>query len=116
MQTVVLDANALLMPFEVRINLDLAISGLLGDARCVVPGPILGELKRLDHRFAKAALELARRYEVIQTENTGDKAVLEAALRTDGCVLTNDRELRSSLRKLGIRVIHLRSGTHLVID
>ena len=55
MQTVVLDTNALLMPFEIRINLDLALRELLGDARIVVPGPLVGELKHLDHRVAKAA-------------------------------------------------------------
>ena len=68
MQTVVLDTNALLMPFEIRINLDLALRDLLGDTRIVVPGPLVGELKHLDHRFAKAAIALARKYEIIPTE------------------------------------------------
>ncbi|MDR3282530.1 MAG: twitching motility protein PilT [Candidatus Methanoplasma sp.] len=116
MQTVVLDTNALLMPFEIRINLDVALRDLLGEVRCVVPGPLIGELKRLDHKYAKAALELARRYEIIQTENDGDKAVMEVAIATDGYVLTNDKDLRSSLRKIGVPVIYLRSGTHLVTN
>ncbi|MCL1811798.1 MAG: hypothetical protein FWG41_06275, partial [Methanomassiliicoccaceae archaeon] len=82
MQTVVLDTNALLMPFEIRLNLDLALADLLGEVRCVVPGPLIGELKHLDHKFSKAALELARKYEIVQTTLSGDGAVIEAAVAT----------------------------------
>ena len=116
MQTVVLDTNALLMPFEIRINLDLALRDLLGEARIVVPGPLVGELKHLDHRFAKAAIALARKYEIIPTEYTGDNAVVELAFKTGGYVLTNDKELRRRLRKENVPIIYLRSDTHLAID
>jgi len=116
MQTVVLDTNALLMPFEIRINLDLALKDLLGDVRCVVPGPLIGELKHLDHKFAKAALELARRYEIMQTTLFGDDAVVEIALLTGGYILTNDKDLRARARKQGIPLVYLRSGTHLVVE
>jgi len=116
MQTVVLDANALLMPFELRINIDIALRDLLGDVRCVVPGPIIGELKRLKHRFSKASVELARKYEIIPTKSSGDDAVIEIARMTQGYVLTNDKELRQRLRAEGIQLIYLRSGTHLVLE
>ncbi|MDR0509118.1 MAG: twitching motility protein PilT [Candidatus Methanoplasma sp.] len=116
MQTVVLDTNALLMPFEIRINLDLALSDLLGDVRCVVPGPLIGELKHLDHKFSKAALELARKYEIVQTTLSGDEAVIEVAHSTGGYILTNDKSLRARARKEGIPLIYLRSSTHLVIE
>jgi len=116
MQTVVLDTNALLMPFEIRINLDLALRDLLGDVRCIVPGPLVGELKHLDHKFAKAALELARRYEIVQTTLSGDDAVIEAAVSSGGYILTNDKDLRARARKQGIPLIYLRSGTHLVLE
>lgn len=116
MQTVVLDTNALLMPFELKMNLDVAVLNLMGDARMVVPGPLIGELKHLDNKYAKVALELARKYEIIQSDKGGDDAVLDVALRTNGFVLTNDKELRRRARKLQIPVIYLRSGTHLVMD
>ena len=116
MQTVVLDTNALLMPFEVRINLDLSVRDLLGDVRFVVPGPLLGELKHLDHRFASAAIDLARKYEIIPTEASGDDSVVELALKTGGYVLTNDKELMRRLRKLRVPLVYLRSGTHLVVE
>ncbi len=116
MQTVVLDTNALLMPFEIGINLDLALQELLGDARIVVPGPLVGELKHLDHKYAKAAIALARKYEIIPTEHSGDDAVVELAYHTKGYVLTNDKEFRRRLRKERVPIILLRSGTHLEID
>jgi len=116
MQTVVLDTNALLMPFEIKINLDLALRDLLGDVRCIVPGPLVGELKHLDHKFAKAALELARKYEIVQTTLSGDDAVIEAAVSSGGYILTNDKDLRVRARAQEIPLIYLRSGTHLVLE
>lgn len=116
MPTVVLDTNALLMPFEIRLNLDLALKELVGDAHIVVPGPLIGELKKLNHRHAKAALKLARTYDIVHTESTGDEAVVELALETGGYVLTNDKELRRKLRDKRVPLIYLRSGTHLVLE
>lgn len=116
MQTVVLDTNALLMPFEIRLNLDIAIRDLLGECRIVVPGPLIGELKNLDHKFSKAALKLARSYEIVHTESSGDDSVMELALATGGYVLTNDKELRRKLREKRIPLMYLRSGTHLVVE
>ena len=113
---VILDTNALLMPFEIRMNLDLEIQRVLGDVRFIIPGPIIGELKHLKHKYSKVALELARRYDIIQTEATGDAAIIELAERTGAFVLTNDRELRNELRKKGIPLVYLRSGNHLVAE
>ena len=113
---VILDTNALLMPFEIRINLDLAVRNVLGEVHFIVPGPIIGELKRLDNKFASVALELARRYDIVQTESSGDAAIIELALSTGAYVLTNDRDLRSKLRKRGVPLLYLRSGTHLVAE
>ncbi|MCL2785715.1 MAG: twitching motility protein PilT [Methanomassiliicoccaceae archaeon] len=116
MQHVVLDTNALLMPFEMRMNLDLAVSSLLGDVKMVVPGPMVGELKNITSKYAKVALMLARKYEIIQTEASGDDAIVEAAVRLDAYVLTNDKELKRRLRSLRIPLIYLRSNTHLVLE
>ena len=82
----------------------------------VVPGPLIGELKHLDNKYASAALQLARKYEIVPTEATGDNSVIELALQRKAFVLTNDKVLRGRLRKLGISLIYLRSGTHLVVE
>ncbi|MBQ6547848.1 MAG: twitching motility protein PilT [Candidatus Methanomethylophilaceae archaeon] len=116
MQTVVLDTNALLMPFEMKMNLTLSVERLLGEVEFIVPGPLIGELKHLENKYANAALQLARKYEIVPTEATGDNSVIELALMRNAFVLTNDKILRGRLRKLGISLIYLRSGTHLVVE
>ena len=116
MQTVVLDTNALLMPFEMKMNLTLSVERLIGEAEFIVPGPLIGELKHLDNKHADAALQLARKFEIVPTEATGDNAVIELALQRNAYVLTNDKILRGRLRKVGVPLIYLRSGTHLVVE
>jgi len=113
MQKVVLDTNALLMPFEVTINIDLELQRLLGSCEIYVPGPVIGELKRIESKHARAALSLASKYRIAETSRQGDEGIIQVATELDAYVLTNDRELRSRLRKLGIRTIFLRSGKYL---
>jgi len=108
-RTVVLDANALLMPFEFSINIDLELRRLLGDHDVIIPGPIIGELKRSESKFASAALQLSSKYKIENTKAHGDQAVMELAKRTKGYVVTNDRLLRSKLLRVGIPVISLRA-------
>ncbi len=115
-QTVVLDTNTLLMPFELGLNLDLMVLDVLGDVRMVVPEPILGELSRSSNKYAKVALSLARKYESVPSNARGDDSVIDVALKTRGIVLTNDRELRSRLRELRVPLLFLRSGTHLILE
>ncbi len=64
MPKVVLDTNALLMPFEQRLNIDSQLRELLGDPEVFVPGPVIGELKRSKNKFARAALQLASKYSI----------------------------------------------------
>ncbi|MGE4274979.1 MAG: PIN domain-containing protein [Candidatus Methanomethylophilaceae archaeon] len=116
MQTVILDTNALLMPFERRLNIDLEVQRLLGNVRMVIPEPLLGELRRSHNKYATAALALAAKYETLPTDSRGDDAVLELAVRLQAPVLTNDKQLRARLRMQGIPLIYLRSGSHLILE
>ena len=116
MPTVILDTNALLMPFESNINLDLELRRLLGDVQVIVPGPMVGELKRSSNKYAKVALALARKYEIVDSKLRGDAAIIDMATSTGAAVVTNDRALRRKLRERGIRTIYLRSYTHLEMD
>jgi len=114
-RALVVDANGLLMPFQFRLNLDTEIARLLGEVLVLVPESVLGELERLDTKEAKAALALARKYEIVATELRGDDAVIDVAERHSGAVLTNDRELIGRLKKRAIPVLRLRSGHFLVL-
>jgi len=116
MQKVVLDTNALLMPFEFTLNLDLELQRLVGNCEVYVPGPVIGELKRSRSKFARAALSLARKYRLAETGTQGDEGVIETARKLDAYVVTNDRALRARLIRLRIRTISLRSGRYLELD
>lgn len=114
-KALVIDANGLLMPFQFRLNLDLEITRLLGEVPILVPDSVLGELGRLGTKEAKAALALARKYEVVVTEHSGDDAVIDVAERHSGAVLTNDRELIERLKERAIPILRLRSGRFLIL-
>jgi rRNA-processing protein FCF1 len=116
MPKVVLDTNALLLPFERGVNLDAQLRDLLGECQIFVPGPIVGELKRSMSKHAPAALRLLSRYNIEDTAATGDRAVMELAERLQAYVVTNDRALIAKLREKRIRVVMLRGGSHLALD
>jgi len=114
---VVLDANALMMPFQFRINIDLELERLLGSFEIVVPSTVVEELKNVaqaqKNSEAKVALKLAGKYRIVKAEGRGDRAVLALALELRAVLLTNDADLRKRARKAGLRTVCLRSRTHL---
>lgn len=114
-KAVVLDANALMMPFQFRLNLDREIARLLGDLSVLVPSSVLDELSGLDDAGAKAALALAAKYEVAPTDLRGDDGVVDVATKRSAAVVTNDRELIFKLKRLRIPILRLRSGRYLVM-
>jgi hypothetical protein len=121
---VILDASAIMMPFEFKIDLEEELNRLLGSYRIVVPKPIVLELKRLSEKeagrkrmTAKASLRIIRRYETVDVkEKNGDKSILKLAEKTNGVVVTNDRELRRKLKNLSMPVIFLRAKKKLVLE
>jgi rRNA-processing protein FCF1 len=115
-KSIVLDANALLMPFQFRINLDKELKRLFGDVPVFVPSSVLGELGNAMDKNAKAALALARKYHIAETELSGDDAVIDAARRRESAVVTNDRELIRRLRAERIPIVRLRGERYLVAD
>ena len=112
---VVLDANALMMPFQFKLNLDKELSRLLGEVEVFVPSSVLHELSRMKTREAKAALSLASKYVSVETPLSGDAGVLDVAQRKKAAVVTNDRALIDRLAELRLPVVRLRSGRYLVI-
>lgn len=114
--SIILDANALLMPFQFKMNLDKELKRLFGEIPVFVPSSVLGELGNSLDKNSKAALALARKYNIVETELFGDDAVLDLAQERSAAVVTNDRELIKRLRELRIPVIRLRGERYLVAD
>ena len=114
---VVLDANALMMPFEYRINLDSELRKLVGDVEIYVPSCIIGEIKKLAAKRweAKAALKLLKKYKICKTDSMGDEGVVECGEKLKAIVVTNDKKLQKKLKEKGIKIIYL-SNYHLMIE
>lgn len=117
-RTVLLDANALLMPFQFRVHLDAELRRLLGDVDPAIPTPVLDELRLLatHDRAAKAALQLAAKYRVVEGHGSADDALLDLAPALHAVVVTNDQPLLDRLKEAGIPRVYLRSRNHLVLE
>jgi len=116
-RVVVLDANALMMPFQFGLNIDLELGRLVPGCEIVVPSSVVDELKAVLQKtkdpHARSALSLAPKYRCIKVEGSCDEAVLELARRLGAVVATNDRGLRARVQAAGLQVIGLRGKNHL---
>jgi rRNA-processing protein FCF1 len=113
---VLVDANALLLPFTSHFRLEEEIYGQVDGARIVVPSSVLGELERVASRGnvnARAAREFARRFDVVPTDVQGDDALVAMGRQLRAWVLTGDRALRSRLLEAGVPVLFPRGKSHL---
>ncbi|MEN6395898.1 MAG: PIN domain-containing protein [Methanoregula sp.] len=121
---VLLDANALMMPAQFKIDLMSEINELLGCFEPVVLPGIVQELVGLsrakgnDGAAARLGLTLAGQCTV--TQDTGssllvDDQVIAWAMENNGMVVTNDRRVRDVLLAQGIGVISLRKQKKLEI-
>lgn len=121
---VVLDANALLVPFESGIRIESELERLLGPFQGLVPEPVLRELATLaatakGQRAANArlALALSRRFEYRQgSEGPADTAVLTLARAEGALVFTNDRELLRRAMEAGLGVVRVKGHGHLIVE
>ncbi len=114
---IVLDSNAIMMPFIYKVNLDIEILNLIGDAEIYIPSSVIGEIKRISKKRweAKAAMNLLKKYRVIHVNSLGDDGVLEAAKKLHAYLLTNDEELKRRAEKEKIKVIFMKQN-HLVMN
>lgn len=119
--TVVVDTNALLLPFRSGTDLRGEVERLLGTVAWVVPSCVLEELAILsegqgkDARAAKAAGRLLSDMRIEPTELPGDDGVLDVATRLDATILTDDRRLLQEAKRRGLRAVRSR-GHGLAIN
>ena len=139
-QPVILDTNALFLPFQFKLNLDSELNRLLGDYQIIIPRCIYRELHRLKdkEKFGHFALKLAKKkkppvwYQTFEKEfliklererkNRGldrisiDTELLQIAKAVNGIVLTNDSGLLKDLKDLGLQTISLRAKKYLKLN
>jgi hypothetical protein len=119
---VLLDANALMIPSQFRVDLFTELTNLIGTYEPFILTEVLHELRGLSRGKGKAgsaargALLLAERCREVESgyaEGTVDEKIIRYA-REHGCmVLTNDRKLRQELLSLEIPVITLKQRKRL---
>jgi len=125
---VILDTNALYMPFQFKLNLDSELSRLLGVYEIIIPTCVLSEARSLEphEKFGKPALKLAlskvqpkwyldfeaeldatRDPEHDSTDDRGissvDRVILTIALAIKGIVVTNDKISLKEGKAQGVR-------------
>ncbi len=113
---VLLDTNALFLPFRTHLDLEQEIRRLVGRTRIGIPQLVLGEVDRLIDRRAEAAISariLARRFTLVPSVGHGDAGILAVARRFRATVVTADRGLRDRLRASGLPVLFPRRGHQL---
>ncbi len=113
---VLLDTNALFLPFTAGIDLDAEIRRWDPSATIAVPTGARGELDRLAARgvpFAGAARALAGGFPEFPTERRGDTGLLELARGRAAAVVTADRALAERLRTAGVTVLAPRDRARL---
>jgi uncharacterized protein len=120
---VVLDTNALLIPFESGIRLEPELERLFGTYEVIVPEAVLVELAQIASQAkgqraanARMALTLASRYSYRPIAGRGDSAVLAIAQKENALLFTNDRELLNRALGLGLGVVRVKGRSHLIVE
>lgn len=115
---VILDSNALMMPFQFNLNLESELRRLLGSYEIIIPSTVIKELEMLaeEDLNARSALSFSKSFRIVYVEGETDDSILQLAKKTNAIVVTNDRGLRARLRSERIKTVYLRSRSHLVIE
>ena len=119
---VVLDTNALILPFERRIRIESELERLLGPWSGLVPSPCLLELERIAKEEsgarrdrAKMARQFAARFERVEAQGRADEATIQVAKERGAHLFTNDLEVIRSAKAANIPVIRLKGLSHLML-
>jgi rRNA-processing protein FCF1 len=105
---VLLDTNALFLPFRSKLPLPQEVERWRPGASIRVPSSVLGELDRLAARGvprSSLARALAATFRPIEAPGRGDAAVVRVAVRTRAWVVTADRTLARRLVDAGVSVL-----------
>ncbi|MCL5802206.1 MAG: hypothetical protein M1529_00100 [Candidatus Thermoplasmatota archaeon] len=106
-KTVVLDTNSLIYMVKAHLDLREQIPYLLGKSEIIIPKCVVNELIGLSsgNVDARTALGMIDRFKIVESDGSGDECVLKTAVKVDGIVVTNDRDLSLKLQKKGIKCV-----------
>ncbi len=124
---VILDANALFVPLQFKMDIFWELKRLLDrNVEFVLLSPVKHELELLAagdelklRRQASFALRLSEKCKLVTVEDHGeptDDVIVRIAKNWNAPVFTNDRLLRKRLRDISVPVIYLRQKCRLDIN
>ncbi|MDH7563303.1 MAG: DNA-binding protein [Candidatus Bathyarchaeota archaeon] len=125
---ILLDSNALLVPFQFKIDIFEELKTLLKmNFEAILLSPVRAELEEIAKTASPQmrkdfalALELAGKCKPVEicsekTESTDD-VIVKIASRWRASVFTNDKHLKKRLRDINVPVIYVRQKSKLEID
>ena len=125
---VILDSNALFVPFQFKIDIFEGLEQLLERRlELVLLSPVKRELETLAkkgspkmRKNALCALKLAGKFSYVEVDAPVsalvDDIIVEIAKEWKSPVFTNDRQLKKRLRDISVPVIYVRQKSRLEID
>jgi rRNA-processing protein FCF1 len=116
---VLIDTNALVYAAENKLQ----IFDLLRGKEIVIPTVVIEELREISKSAKKASdkkaafialklLEMAG-FKTAELFGNADKAIEEYAVQEKVAVLTNDTNLKRSLKKANVKVLHIRQKKYI---
>jgi rRNA-processing protein FCF1 len=115
----ILDANALLIPWNFRIDVFEEVRRLGFIPTTIEPvRRELNVLMKKGFTGAGVALRLSARCQTVETAggSTVDDQILNTALKYKAAVVTNDKDLKRELREHGLHIVQLRNRKYLEVD
>jgi rRNA-processing protein FCF1 len=111
---ILLDTNFLIDLFRFKVDTtELVLHQLYTISPVVEELKALSSRKGKGSRYAKLALKLVEKINVIPCEGDADACLLKLA--KDFAVATNDRELRKKLKEKNAKIIYLRAKKKVVL-
>jgi hypothetical protein len=123
---IILDSNALFVPFQFKIDIFEELKNLLkANFEPILLSSVQHELEKLAEKGAPSmrkkasyALQLAEKCKLIEANlfASPDDAIVAFASKWKCPVFTNDRMLRKRLRNISVPVIYVRQKSRLEVD
>jgi rRNA-processing protein FCF1 len=124
---IILDSNALFVPFQFKIDIFEELKNLLkANFELILLSSVRQELETLAkkgapsmHKKASYALKFAEKCQLIKVNekfSSPDDAIVEFASKWKCPVFTSDRMLRKRLRNISVPVIYVRKQSRLEVD
>ncbi len=112
MPKVILDTNSLIYSVQKHIDLGIVLFRIDEVTGILVPSCVGTELKGLASKnsYAKAALSLLGRFEVIASEGRGDDCILMTGKKLGAFILTNDKDLLLRAKSAGLRTLSIKAN------